>query len=36
MFTEEEGGAEHCQIGNHKIAIEYIISWIKNGQDYSA
>lgn len=29
MFTKNEGGAEHCQIGNHRLATEYIISWLK-------
>lgn len=29
MFTEEEGGAEHCQIGNHGIAIKAIVDWLK-------
>ena len=36
MFTENEGGAEHCQIGNHTMAINYIINWLNRGQDYSA
>jgi len=30
MFTEEEGGAEHCQIGNHQLAIDYIEKWLKS------
>ena len=30
MFTEAEGGAEHCQIGNHQLATDYIISWLKS------
>ena len=34
IFTVKEGGAEHCQIGNHILAIEYIINWIKRGKDY--
>jgi len=29
MFTEAEGGAEHCQIGNHQLAINYILKWLK-------
>ena len=29
LFTEEEGGEQHCQVGNHKIAIEYIKNWIE-------
>ena len=28
MFTESEGGEQHCQIGNHLIAIDCIISWL--------
>ncbi|MCL2633614.1 MAG: alpha/beta hydrolase [Oscillospiraceae bacterium] len=28
MFTEAEGGAEHCQIGNHRLAIDYILDWL--------
>lgn len=30
MFTESEGGEQHCQIGNHQIAIEEIFNWIKS------
>jgi pimeloyl-ACP methyl ester carboxylesterase len=33
MFTEKEGGEEHCQIGNHKLAINYIMDWINKNQD---
>ena len=28
MFTEKEGGEQHCQIGNHMIAANYIIDWL--------
>ena len=28
MFTESEGGHQHCQIGNHTIATNYIMDWI--------
>lgn len=28
MFTEKEGGEQHCQIGNHLIAVNYIINWL--------
>jgi dipeptidyl aminopeptidase/acylaminoacyl peptidase len=28
MFLESEGGHQHCQIGNHTIATDYIMSWI--------
>ena len=29
LFTESEGDAEHCQAGNHKIAIDFILNWLK-------
>ena len=28
MFLESEGGHQHCQIGNHKIATSCIMDWI--------
>jgi len=28
LFTEKEGGEQHCQIGNHQLAIDYIINWL--------
>ena len=28
MFTENEGGAEHCQVGNHEIAVDFILNWL--------
>lgn len=28
IFTEEEGGAEHCQVGNIQLAINEIIEWL--------
>lgn len=28
MFSEKEGGAEHCQIGNHQIAMDEIFAWL--------
>lgn len=28
MFTEAEGGAEHCQNGRPELAINYIINWL--------
>lgn len=28
MFTEAEGGAEHCQIGYHELATNYIVNWM--------
>lgn len=30
MFTEAEGGAEHCQIGDHQLATDYILNWLNN------
>jgi len=30
LFTEKEGGEQHCQIGNHQIAIDYIINWLND------
>lgn len=29
MFTEAEGGEQHCQTGNHKLAIDEILQWLK-------
>ncbi|MEJ2248676.1 MAG: alpha/beta hydrolase [Candidatus Lokiarchaeota archaeon] len=29
MFTEQEHGANHCQYGNLKLALDFIINWIK-------
>lgn len=28
MFTEAEGGEQHCQVGNHLIATHFIIDWL--------
>ena len=28
LFVESEGGHQHCQIGNHTIATNYIMDWI--------
>ena len=28
MFLESEGGHQHCQIGNHKIATSCIMDWV--------
>jgi len=28
LFTEEEHGANHCQYGNLKLALDFIINWI--------
>lgn len=29
IFTEAEGGEQHCQVGNHRLAIEYIYNWLE-------
>lgn len=29
MFTQPEGGEQHCRIGNHKVAMREIIQWLK-------
>ena len=29
IFTEDEHAAEHCQVGNCKLALEYILDWIE-------
>ena len=28
IFREEEGGVEHCQVDNFKLAIEYMTDWV--------
>jgi pimeloyl-ACP methyl ester carboxylesterase len=28
VFTVEEGGEQHCQVGNHQLAIDEIINWL--------
>ena len=28
-FTRKEGGEQHCQIGNHIIAVDTILDWIE-------
>ena len=33
MFTVEEGGEQHCQIGNHKLAIDEIVGWLEQMKD---
>ncbi|ORX85705.1 alpha/beta-hydrolase [Anaeromyces robustus] len=30
LFTVKEGGEQHCQIGNHHIAIDYIVCWLND------
>lgn len=33
VFTESEGGAEHCQVGNHRLASDYIMHWFNSFQE---
>lgn len=28
LFTEQEGGEQHCQVGNHQLAIDEITRWM--------
>ncbi len=28
LFTETEGGEQHCQVGNHLLAVNEMISWL--------
>lgn len=28
LFTEAEGGGQHCQIGNHMLAVNTILNWL--------
>lgn len=28
LFTESEGGEQHCQIGNHMLAVDLIMDWL--------
>lgn len=28
LFTEAEGGGQHCQIGNHMLAVNTILDWL--------
>ncbi|SCY79143.1 alpha/beta hydrolase family protein [Alkaliphilus peptidifermentans] len=30
LFTESEGGEQHCQVGNHLLAVDTIINWLDN------
>lgn len=29
LFTEAEGGEQHCQVGNYNLALEYILTWLR-------
>ena len=28
VFTADEGGAEHCQVDNRQVGVDYIADWI--------
>ena len=28
IFTVDDGGAEHCQVDNRQVGIDYIADWI--------
>ena len=28
-FTKKEGGEQHCQVGNHSIAVDTMLEWIE-------
>jgi len=30
VFTEEEGGEQHCQVGHHELAIDCILDWLND------
>lgn len=30
VFTKVEGGEQHCQVGNHKLAVFEILDWLQN------
>ncbi|WMJ90343.1 alpha/beta hydrolase family protein [Anaerocolumna sp. MB42-C2] len=30
IFTEAEGGEQHCQIGNHQLAVNEILNWLEH------
>lgn len=30
LFTKEEGGEQHCQVGNHMLAINRVTEWLDN------
>ncbi|WP_105979246.1 alpha/beta hydrolase family protein [Bacillus paralicheniformis] len=33
LFTEAEDGEQHCRVGNYDLAIQFILSWLKeNGE----
>lgn len=29
IFTREEQASHHCQVGNLKLAIDYILDWVE-------
>jgi hypothetical protein len=28
VFTVDDGGAEHCQVDNRQVGVDYIADWI--------
>lgn len=30
LFTQAEGGEQHCQVGCHKLAVDTILDWLNN------
>jgi len=33
LFTVAEGGEQHCQVGNHQLAVDEMISWLDSFSD---
>ena len=33
MFTEAEGGEQHCQTGNYQLAVDEILNWMNQRKD---
>jgi len=33
MFTEAEGGEQHCQTGNYQLAVDGILNWMNQQKD---
>ncbi len=34
IFTKDENASHHCQVGNIKLVLDYILEWIKKGDKY--
>jgi len=32
LFTAAEGGEQHCQVGNHRLAVDEIVRWLDSFQ----